>query len=569
MLDSAAGPPTALAGAAPSRGHPNPYVSLAIVLAAVFVQLLDISIVNVAVPSIQRNLHASYSAVQLVLAGYQLGFATMLITGARLGDIYGRKRLFIIGMLLFTVSSAACGAAPNAMFLVIARVLQGLASGLMFPQVLSVIQVAFPARDRGKAFGIYGATIGLATILGPLVGGSLIALNIAGLSWRLIFYVNLPIGAAAVIAAIRELQESRAASAPGLDIPGVFLSAGGLFLLVYPLTTGREQGWPLGSFLLLAASVPVLAAFGALEVSKTRRNASPLVNTSLFGDRAFRIGGLLSLVFFMGIPPFFFTFSLYLQIGQGFSALGAGLTTFPFAVGSALAASRSDKIAKRVGNRVLLIGCALLVAGQVLTIVVARLAGVHVHAYDYSAVFLIAGLGLGLFIAPVTTVILSEVRRELAGAASGALSTLQQVGGAIGVAAIGIIFFGLLGTNAQTSAVSAVPALRSALSAAHLTGAPAQATVATFVACYDKRAHARDPTGPVAGCATMTGNAQDPVNAAFRSAAVTANKRDFAHSIAETLIFEVLIFAAAFVLVLRLPKVAPTSAETVGAHTPA
>jgi MFS family permease len=207
-------------------------VTLAVLLSAIFMNLLDISIVNVAIPSIQEDLGASFAEVQLVLAGYQLAFACLLITGGRLGDIYGRKRLFVVGMSVFTVGSLWCGLAPSALLLILGRVVQGLGAGLMVPQVLSTIQVTIPPAQRGKAFGLFGATIGIATILGPLVGGVLISLDLFGTDWRMIFLVNIPVGAASVLAALRLLPETRSPEAPRLDVPGALLATVGLFLVV-------------------------------------------------------------------------------------------------------------------------------------------------------------------------------------------------------------------------------------------------------------------------------------------------------------------------------------------------
>src|SRR6266567_563152 len=216
-----AGQPSRHDGAA---GPANRWLVLAIVLTAVFMQLLDTTVTTVAVPSIQRSLHTTFGEVQLVLAGYSLAFACVLITGSRLGDIYGRKRLFLIGMVTFTAASAVCGAAPDGLTLVIARIAQGMCSGLMFPQVLAILQVTFPPREKPKAFAIYGATIGLATILGPVLGGSLIKLNLFGTDWRAIFYVNVPIGLVALAAGIRTVGESRAPDADRLDLAGVVLA---------------------------------------------------------------------------------------------------------------------------------------------------------------------------------------------------------------------------------------------------------------------------------------------------------------------------------------------------------
>jgi EmrB/QacA subfamily drug resistance transporter len=547
---------TAVPSGPSSRAQRHPFLVLAIVLTAVFVQLLDVSIVNVAIPSIQSDIGASFASIQLVLAGYQLAFACLLITGARLGDIYGRKKLFMIGMATFTVASTLCGLAPNATTLVLARILQGIGSGLMFPQVLAVIQVTIPPRDRGKAFGIFGATIGIATILGPLIGGVLISANLFGTDWRMIFLVNIPIGLLALVAAYLELPDSKAPDAPRLDVPGAALITAGLFLLVYPLTEGREKGWPGWIFAMLAASVPFLAGFVLLQRRKTRDDAHPLLLMTLFRNESFRAGLLLSLVFFAGIPAFFFTFSLYLQIGLGFTPLHAGLTTFPFAVASGIASSHSDALARRLGTRVLTLGAASLAVGMVVIIVVLHAAGTDLHSYEIAPFLLIAGFGLGCFIAPLTNLVLAGISGREAGSASGILSTTQQVGGALGVAVIGLILFGQLGGHAATAAGGEGGRLTSALSSAGLPAQSVDPALRQFDSCFVKRAKAPDPSAVPAGCAAPT-TGPAAVAQAFRAAATQARKDNFLYSIERTLLFEVGIFVVAMLLVGLLPKVDP------------
>ena len=539
---------------------------LGIVLTAVFVQLLDVSIVNVAIPSIQADVGASFAQIQLVLAGYQLAFACMLITGARLGDIFGRKKLFLTGMSIFTAASTLCGLAPDATTLVLARILQGLGSGLMFPQVLAVIQVTIPPKERGKAFGIFGATIGLATILGPLLGGLLIKANIFGSDWRAIFLVNIPVGVFALAAAARELPDSKAPDAPRLDVPGTLLITSGLFLLVYPLTEGREKGWPAWIYLMLAASVPLLVGFVLLQRRKTRRDASPLLLMTLFSNQAFRAGLALSAVFFLGIAPFFFVFSLYLQIGLGFSALHSGLATFPFAVGSAVASSRSDGLSKRLGKRVLSLGSGLLALGMVATIVVLHLAGAHLHGWEVGPVLFVSGLGLGFFVAPVTNIVLAGIQGREAGSASGVLSTSQQIGGALGVAIIGIVLFGQLGSHAVTAARQQAAALPSQLQAA---GVPPLATgrvVARFSECFVRRANSPDPSSTPSGCGTPAG--QQAAGRVLAAAGRRANAENFLHATERTLLLEVLVFAVAFGLVRLLPDVDTEQAARDAAGAP-
>lgn len=552
-------------------GADRPGVVLAIVLSATFMQLVDISIVNTAIPSIQRDLGASYAAIQLIVVVYQLAFACTLITAARLGDIYGRRRLFLIGMVGFTLASAVCGAAPTATTLVLARVLQGFMSGLMFPQVLAVIQVTFPPRERGRAFGILGAVIGLATILGPLLGGLLIQLNLGGLDWRTIFYVNVPIGIAAAGTAFRFLAESRAPHADRLDLPGVALVTTGLLLLVYPLAEGRDRGWPAWLLAMLALSVPVLVAFAAYELRKTRRADSPLVWMDLFQDRAFRTGLLLSLVFFLGLTPFFFTFSLYLQIGMGYTALGAGLTGFCFAVGSGIASSRSDQVARRLGNDVLKVGCFVLAVGMALLLLTVHLAGIHPHGYQFIPALLVSGAGLGLFIAPVTNIILAGIHSRAAGSASGVLSTAQQIGGAMGVALVGVIFFTLIGVNAAGSSAKVTPELRRELAALRLPGPAVDGVVAGFSRCFDDRAHEKDPSTQPTSCRRVAA-AGVPAAANRRIGSLLQDRtapralaETFSASFQQVLIYEIAIFLLAFGVVFALPKVDPAAMSHGGA----
>lgn len=422
-----------------SRRTGNPWVVLAIVVTATFMQLVDVSIVNVAIPSIRRELSASYAEVQLVLVLYQLAFASTLITAGRLGDLYGRRRLFLIGMAGFVVSSALCGAAPTAVVLIAARFVQGLFAGAMFPQVLSIIQVTFPREQRGRAFGAVGAVIGVATVVGPLLGGVLIALDIGGSDWRSIFYVNVPVGLVALAGAWWKLGESRAPRAERLDVPGAILITLGVGLLVFPLTVGRELGWPVWVAALLLAAAALLAWFTSYERRRTERDDSPLLRMTLFDDRAFTVGLVVTLVFFLGVPAFFFSLSLYLQVGLGFSALASGLTTFPFAVGSGVASALSDRVTRRLGTGVLAVGASVLVGGMLTLLGVVHAVGPELQSWQVWPVLIVAGTGLGLFVAPLTNVVLAGIRSAGAGSASGVFATAQRVGGALGVAAIGIV----------------------------------------------------------------------------------------------------------------------------------
>jgi EmrB/QacA subfamily drug resistance transporter len=542
-------------GRAPGGADPRRWVALAVVLTAGFMQLVDISIVNVAIPSIQRDLDATYAQIQWVLAGYQLAFAVMLITGGRLGDIFGRKRLFMIGMAGFTLASALCGLAQSPSMLIGSRVLQGFMGAIMFPQILSVIQVTFPPRERATAFGIFGATIGLATITGPLVGGLLIQADLLGLEWRPIFLVNVPIGVGALVAAARYLHESRAPRALRLDPVGVAIVTAGLLLLVYPLVQGRDLGWPLWTFLSMAAAVPVLAGFALYERHKKALDGSPLVDLDLFRQRSFVPGLAVAGIFFMGIPAFFLTFSLWLQIGLGFTALHAGLTGAPFAVGSALASAASVRLAPALGRRILSVGSLLLVAGMLALIWTVDRYGGSVTSWQLLPALLVCGLGLGCVVAPLVNVVLAGIRAQDAGSASGVLSTVQQVGGAVGVALIGVVFFGLLGSQAAGVADDLVPGLRGQLQGAGLPPAVTQQVAAGFRTCFEDRSSAKDPSAVPASCARAQAQGQGhPELVQVVSATADAGRRqNFSLAFQRTLLFEVGVFLLCFLLVFLLP----------------
>lgn len=543
---------------------------LAIVLSAIYMQMLDTTITLVATPAIQADLGASFGSIQLVVAGYSLAFAVVLITSGRLGDIIGRKRMFMIGMAGFTLASALCGAAPNASFLVAARVFQGLCSGLMFPQVLSIIQVSFSDEDKPKAFNLYGASIGLATVTGPVLGGFLTDLDIFGLGWRSIFYINVPIGLWALTASAMKLRESTAPNARRLDLWGASISAVGVFLLVLPLVIGREHGWPLWCFALLAASVPVLALFAWYEVRLTGKpGASPVAPASLFRERSFTFGLMSLLFFFTGIASFFFTLFLTLQVGFSYSPLSAGAVTFFFAFMIAVASARSSEVVKRIGTSVLLVGTALLVVAMVGVLLTVAYVGPDLHAYQLIPIFLVGGAGAGLFLAPCTSIILAGIKSGDVGAASGMLATIQQVGLALGIAVIGIIFFGLLGHNADDSSGKVISTLRADLAKAGVSAPAAQQVVTGFETCFRDRAHAKDPSSTPGSCQRIqqeiAANPAPPqVKAAVQQAVLEkalpqARKQDFSHSFWQALFWQITVFSLAFLFALGLPKVKPTS----------
>jgi len=439
---------------------PRRWAALAVAFVGTFMALLDVFIVLVAAPAIQRGLHANTGEIQFVLAGYQLTYAVTLVTGGRLGDLHGRKRLFMWGLAFFTATSALCGLAPTAPALIGARLLQGIGAALLFPQVFSLIQVLLPAQEeRRRAFGIMGAVIGLATIAGQLAGGLLIRANLLGLGWRPVFLVNVPIGLVALVAAARLIPESRAAPARRLDLGGVALLTLALGLLMIPLVEGRAAGWPAWVWACLALAAAALVSFLAYERRLGRRDGAPLVDLGLFAERPFVVGIALVLVYYSALNSFFLVLSLTLQDGLGLSALGAGLVYAPQAVSFFLAA----RLSQRLGRALLVLGAAIAALGFGWTVAVAVAEGGRLTAAAIAPTLIVQGIGEGLFQTPLLNAVLARVRVEHVGTASGMLSTVQQVGGALGVALIGIIFFGALGAGGGAPADRYAHALATAV----------------------------------------------------------------------------------------------------------
>ncbi|MFD7979949.1 MFS transporter [Streptomyces sp. NPDC059071] len=421
------------------------WIALAIVMTAAFMDLVDATIVNIAIPSIERDLGASFGAIQWITAGYALAFAAGLITGGRLGDIYGRRRLFLLGTAGFTVASALCGLAANQEMLVGSRLLQGAAAALMVPQVLSIVHVTFPAHERGKVFGMFGAIIGLGAVSGPLLGALLTQWNIAGLEWRPIFLINLPVGVAALILGRRFITESKAPQALRLDLVGVVLVTVALLMLIYPLTRGRELDWPLWGHLMMAGSLVVFAALVAYERYKTRKDGSPLVELSLFKVKSFAAGIAVQLTFGVVMGIFFLVWTLYMQIGLGWSPLKAGLTGVPFSIAVSTAAGLSvQALVPRFGRKVLQAGALIMAAGILLYFFVAGRYGTDIAPWQMIPPLMVMGLGMGLIVAPLTDAVLSEVPREHAGSASGLINTTGQMGNALGLGLVSVVFFGTI-----------------------------------------------------------------------------------------------------------------------------
>jgi EmrB/QacA subfamily drug resistance transporter len=419
------------------------WAALPVLLAGAFMVVLDFFIVNVALPAIEQALHASESSLEWVVAGYGLAFAAFLITAGRLGDEVGRRRVYVIGLALFTVASAACGLAPTALTLVLARIVQGVAGAIVMPQVLSIVGVTYKGEDYVRALSAYGVALGLAAVGGQVIGGALVETDVLGLGWRGCFLINVPIGIAALALTPRLVPESRSPARTGLDLTGALLLALGLVAVLLPLIEGRQHGWPAWTWISLAAAPFVLGAFVAHQARLTRRGRSALLPLGRFRERAFSAGLLTQLLLASAQASFFVYLALYLQQGRGLSALDAGLVFTILAVAYVVVSGPAPKLTARYGRSVVAAGGASLAAGLGLLAMATADVGVGGSLVTLVPGLVLVGAGIGLCFTPLTSTVLSGIDPARTGAASGAMSTTLQVGYALGVAITGLIFFGV------------------------------------------------------------------------------------------------------------------------------
>lgn len=456
------GGPAAKPGASAKPSLPKPsklqWFVLLTVLGADIMDLLDSTIVNVGAPSIARDLHATSTQLQWIIAGYTLAMAVALITGGRLGDLYGRRRMFLLGIGAFVVFSALSSAATDPQMLVAARALQGLAAAVMLPQGLAIIRSVFPADQAGAAMGIFGPVMGIAATVGPIIGGALVQANLFGSEWRSIFWVNIPLGLLAFVCAWRVVprDEPHGPDAPTLDVAGMLLSGLGMLLLVYPLIQGRERGWPVYMFVLMAASVPVLAAFGLQQRARVRRSRTPLVTLSLFRKPAFVGGQIFGIFFFCAMGGLFLVLMLHLQLALGYSSLHAGLTGLPFSLGAAVGAGLGGGLlAPKYGRKVLhggVIAMALGLAGAAWSI---HHWGQGLTTWQLTPSYALCGLGFGFLVATYFGIIVSAIEDHETGSAGGVLNALQQLGNTLGAALFGTLYFdGLTSGHGSVSSAS-------------------------------------------------------------------------------------------------------------------
>jgi MFS family permease len=425
-----------------AEGQPASLTTLGLmtVLIGVFLPMTDFFIVNVALPTIDRDLHAPAGMLQLVVAGYAIAYALLLVVGGRLGDAVGRKRLFLAGMAAFTVTSLACGVAPDIGALVAARALQGAASAMMLPQVLSTIQATRSGPARARALGSYGATGGIAVVAGQLLGGLLVSANIGGTSWRPIFLVNVPVGIAGLILASRLVPDTRSDDPAPIDRRGTLLLGWATLALLIPLTEGRSLGWPLWTIVLLITAPVAAIAFVRAERAMEERGGVPLVPVSLLRVPSMRRGLVLAVPFFTGFGGFMFVIALTLQDGSGISALDAGVILVPMALGFLAASLSTARLLPRFGRRVLTAGALIQSAGLVAVILELARSWPHPTALWMAPGMLVLGIGQGLIMSPLFGAVLSEVPPRKAGVGSGVLATTQQTALALGVATLGSLY---------------------------------------------------------------------------------------------------------------------------------
>jgi EmrB/QacA subfamily drug resistance transporter len=421
--------------------------AMSVALVAGFMTLLDVSIVNVALPSIRDDLHLSSGELQWVLSGYALTFGLLLVPAGRFGDARGRRNVFIAGLAVFTLASAAAGLATSALWLIVARLVQGAAAGVVNPQVSGLIQQMFKPAERGRPFGLLGATIGISTAVGPLLGGLLIQIFGAAEGWRWIFYINVPIGVVAIILGWRWIPGRVKAerSRESMDPVGVALLGVGIVLLLLPLVQEREWHGP-AKWLLVAAAAIVLAGFYGWE-RRYAKHGTPVIDLSLFKVRSYALGALIGLLYFAGFTTVFFIYTLFLQSGLHYTALEAGLAITPFALGSAAASAIGGRIVNRFGRPLVAIGLVLVILGLAATIGALHFVPGHNAGWATAVPLLVAGVGSGLVISPNQALTLSEVPVRRAGSAGAVLQTGQRIGTAVGIAAVGAVFFNRLANN--------------------------------------------------------------------------------------------------------------------------
>jgi MFS family permease len=424
------------------------WLAFAAIITASVMDLLDSTIAQVAAPSIRRDLGGSYAVIEWLTAAYALAMAVGLLTGGRLGDLYGRKRVLLAGMAGFIAASAACAAAVTPGELIAARSVQGLAGAVMLPQVFGLISELFKPHEMGKAFAVFSPVMGLSAMLGPIVSGGLISLNLFGTGWRMIFLVNVPVGLAALASGARFLPAAPArAGRAMLDLPGAALASAAMFLLVFPLVQGHELGWPGWLLGMFGASVAVMGGFGWYQVRRKRAGRMPLIEPGIFANRGYSAGIGFSLAFISSMGGIVLVFNVLLQAGLGFTPWHSAITTAPWAAGAFAGSAVSGMTMGKFGRRLLHTGLVVEAIGLLALIGALRAAGAGLSTADLLGPMIVGGMGMGMVFVPLFDIAMAGIRPDEMGSASGVLQTVNSLSMSTGVAGLGVIFFSLLGAG--------------------------------------------------------------------------------------------------------------------------
>ena len=434
------------------QAYPRRWLAAVVMIGAATMDLIDLTIVNVALPTIRADLGASGTQLEWVISAYMLAFAAALIVAGSFGDLLGRKRIFVAGIATFGIASLAAGLAQSPGELITARVVQGVAAAAMIPQLLGTFRTIFDREERGKVFGAYGATLGFASAIGLVLGGVLTDADLFGWGWRTVFFVNVPVAIVSLIATIRVVPESNDPEAGRPDLLGAGVLAASIVAIAYPLLEGRSLDWPAWTWVMLAAGVAGLVGLATIIERRPRAGVAPLLRTRLLRIPAFSAGLLVQGVFSAGLQGFSVVFVVWIQGGMGFSPLGAGLTLLAFSVGSFILAPVAVPLAQKHGRGVLSLGGVLMAIGVIAVLLGASHVGTGSDPWPVVPGLVIAGMGLSLMIIPLVNVVLAAVPHEVAGGAGGMFSTAQQLGGALGVALVGTVFFTQLESHPFTDA---------------------------------------------------------------------------------------------------------------------
>lgn len=536
-----------------SRWRGDPWAVLLTLSLGFFMTLLDLTIVNVALPSMIDKLHGSLDEMLWVINAYILVLAALLITTGRLGDVRGPRTMFIWGVALFMVASVLCGLSQDATQLIAGRVVQGLGAAMLMPQTMTIIIGTFPAERRGAALGVWGAVAGVATIAGPTLGG----LVVSAVGWRWIFFVNAPVAALVLVMAVTLLPDVRHGVHRKLDVPGVALATAALFCLAFGLTEGERYNWNAGIWTLLAGAVLLLAVF--LIYQRGRQHDEPLLPFVLFRDRNYAIMTVVSAAVQVGMVALFLPVTIYLQSVLNFSALKAGLVMAPAMVVSALLSPVAGRLSDRIGGKYILVtGLTLFAAGMAwLSSVVAVGRG----WYGFQPALIVAGFGIGCVFGPMVTVAMHDVQPKMAGAASGVLNTIRQIGTIVGSAAVGAVLQNRLAASLRSEAASRAAGLPGSVRGRFVAGFANAGKHGLDVGAGQTGVALKPPPGTPPGLADR-----------IRRLAVSAFEHGFVHAMRPTLALPIAVIvlgALACLLIRRRPAEIPRNAPDTRANTPA